>query len=69
MPKRSPKAKGGRKAAPTTRPERRMVRKILDVDRHKLDAAKEMLGTTTVTATIDRALDRVIFAAELSAGF
>jgi len=68
MPKRSPKAKGGRKAVATTRPERELVRKRLDVDQHKLDAAKETLGTTTDTATIDRALDRVILAAELSAG-
>jgi hypothetical protein len=68
MPKRSPKAKGGRKTVPTTRSEREMVRKTLDVDQFKLDGARETLGTTTDTETIDRALDRVILAAELSAG-
>lgn len=68
MPKRSPQAKSGRKAAPTTRPERNMVRKNFYVDQSKLDLAKASLGTVTETETVDRALDRIIFAAELSAG-
>jgi hypothetical protein len=68
MPKRSPKAKGGRKTAPTSRPERHMVRKNFYVDQSKLDLAKASLGTDTETETVDRALDRIIFAAELSAG-
>jgi hypothetical protein len=67
MPKRSPKAKSGRKAAPTTRPERHMVRKNFYVDQRKLDEVKEYLGLDSETATIDAALDRLTFAREFMA--
>ncbi len=68
MAKRKTKAKAGRKAAATSQPERRMVRKNFYVDQRKLDEVKEYLGLDSETATIDAALDRLTFARELMEG-
>ena len=40
-------------------------RKNILVDQHKLDAAKTALGALTETATIDAALDLVVFRTEV----
>ena len=40
-------------------------RKNILVDQHKLDAAKSALGALTETATIDAALDPVVFRTEV----
>lgn len=55
---------------PTPRPARRrkaatLKRKNIVVDQAKLDAARQALGVTTETATVDAALDAVVFRAEL----
>lgn len=42
-------------------------RKNFVVDQHKLDAARKALGLPTDTATVDAALDAVVFRAELFA--
>ena len=53
-----------------SRPVRRArwVRKNMNVDQRKLDAARRELGTSSETDTVDRALDLIAFRAELSRG-
>lgn len=41
-------------------------RKNILIDQRKLDAAKAALGALTETATVDAALDLVVFRAEIS---
>lgn len=53
-----------RGAVPATASEER-VRKNMDMDVAKLDAARRILGTRTDTETIDQALDYVIFQGEV----
>ncbi len=53
-----------------TRPARRrsaqsLKRKNMVIDQDKLDAAKAALGAPTETATVDAALDLVVFRAEV----
>jgi len=43
-------------------------RKNIVIDQQKLDAAKMALGLETETATVDAALDLVVFRTELFAG-
>ena len=51
------------------RPLRRgWVRKSMQVDQRKLDAARAVLGTATDTDTVDAALDAIVFGHELIAG-
>ena len=40
--------------------ESRMKRTSLSIDRDKADAAAKLLGTTTLTATVDAALTEVV---------
>lgn len=37
-----------------------MTKRLIDVDDEKLDAARALLGTRTLKATVDGALDEVI---------
>jgi hypothetical protein len=60
MPKRRPKAKAP--DAPL------MKRKNFFVDQRKLDRARVSLGLDSETATIDAALDRIVFADEFMVG-
>jgi hypothetical protein len=53
---------GSRKTA-SKGPER--IRKNMDIDAKKLSAARRILGAESDTATIDQALDDVIFVHEL----
>lgn len=52
--------------ARTSSPHR--IRKNMIIDQRKLDAAKKALGAPTETATIDEALDLVVFRTEVFAG-
>ena len=61
--------------APTIRRARRSkvrqdapTRKNFRLRQHKLDAARRVLGTTTETETIERALDLVVFGERLASG-
>jgi hypothetical protein len=45
-----------------------MKRKNMLIDQRKLTAAKQALGTDTETATVDAALDLIVFRAEVFAG-
>jgi hypothetical protein len=45
-----------------------MRRKNMLMDQRKLDAAKAALGASTETATVDTALDLVVFRAEVFRG-
>ena len=47
---------------------RSMKRKNMLIDQRKLTAAKQALGTDTETATVDAALDLVVFRAEVFSG-
>jgi Arc/MetJ family transcription regulator len=60
---------------PTTRPKRHRsrpaigwVRKNIQIDQRKLDAARAILGTTTETDTVDAALDAIAFRREAMEG-
>ena len=44
------------------------IRKNIDIDAAKLKAARRILGAPSDTATVDQALDDVIFVHELSVG-
>jgi hypothetical protein len=55
------KPKPGRVAEPA------IARKNMDMDVAKLEMAREILGARTDTETVDRALDYVLFQAEVSA--
>lgn len=50
------------------RPKRGWVRKNMQMDQRKLDAARAVLGTTTETETVDAALDAIAFHQELLDG-
>ncbi len=50
------------------RPKRGWVRKNMQIDQRKLDAARIALGTKTETDTVDAALDAIAFRRELLAG-
>ena len=55
--------------APQRAPRRgARVRKNMDMDQAKLDAAKRILGVRTETEAVDAALDLVAFQAEVFAG-
>ncbi len=45
-----------------------LKRKNIVIDQRKLDAAKMALGVETETATVDAALDLIVFRTELFAG-
>lgn len=45
-----------------------LARKNFRLPQSKIDAAKKILGTTTETETVERALDLVTFGEQLSAG-
>lgn len=51
-----------------TRTRRTMRRKNMLMDQRKLDMAKAALGATSETATVDAALDLVVFRAEVFRG-
>lgn len=40
-----------------------MTKRLIEIDDAKLDAVRVALGTTTMRATVDRALDEVLAAA------
>lgn len=42
-----------------------IVRKNMDMDARKLEAARRILGTATDTETVDQALDLVVYRAEV----
>jgi Arc/MetJ family transcription regulator len=44
---------------------KRVIRKNIDIDAAKLAAARRILGAPTDTATVDQALDDIIFVHEL----
>lgn len=48
--------------------DRGRVRKCMRIDQEKLDTAKKHFGAATETAAVDRALDYVIFQAEVLSG-
>jgi hypothetical protein len=50
------------------RPKRGWVRKNMQIDQRKLDAARAVLGTETETDTVDAALDAIAFRRELLEG-
>ena len=50
------------------RPKRGWVRKNMQIDQRKLDAARIALGTKTETDTVDAALDAIAFRRELLEG-
>ena len=50
------------------RPARGWVRKNMQIDQRKLDAARAILGTATETETVDAALDAVAFRRAIIAG-
>jgi hypothetical protein len=50
------------------RTRRTVRRKNIFIDQRKLDAAKAALGADTETATVDAALDLVVFRAEVFRG-
>ena len=50
------------------RPRRGWVRKNMQIDQRKLDAARAVLGTATETETVDAALDAIAFRQELIEG-
>ena len=50
------------------RPKRGWVRKNMQIDQRKLDAARVALGTKTETDTVDAALDAIAFRRELLEG-
>lgn len=50
------------------RPARGWVRKNMQIDQRKLDAARAVLGTVTETDTVDAALDAIAFRRELVTG-
>jgi hypothetical protein len=37
-----------------------MTKRLVDIDDDKLEKARELAGTTTIKATVDRALDELI---------
>ena len=37
-----------------------MTKRLIDVDDEKLDAVRSLMGTTTLKATVDAALDEVL---------
>jgi Arc/MetJ family transcription regulator len=37
-----------------------MTKRLIDVDDHKLEAVRTLLGTTTLKATVDEAFDEVL---------
>jgi len=47
---------------------RAMKRKNMLIDQRKLTAAKQALGMETETATVDAALDLIVFRAEVFSG-
>jgi len=51
------------------RARRSLKRKNIIIDQRKLDLAKLELGTKTETATIDAALDMIIFKADIIEAF
>jgi hypothetical protein len=60
-----------RDSAPASRPgrpPRGWVRKNLNIDQRKLDAARKALGAKTETETVDAALDAIAFRQELTEG-
>jgi hypothetical protein len=57
---RRPRRSNARQDAPT--------RKNFRLQQSKLDAARRVLGTTTETETIERALDLVVFGERLASG-
>jgi hypothetical protein len=57
-----------RSPRPLGRPPRGWVRKNLQIDQNKLDAARKALGAKTETETVDAALDAIALRKELSAG-
>lgn len=50
------------------RPARHWVRKNMQIDQRKLDAARSILGTATETDTVDAALDAIAFRHEVMSG-
>jgi hypothetical protein len=62
---RSPSRRGS--GAPG-RPKRGWVRKNMQMDQRKLDAARAALDVATETETVDAALDAIAFGQELLAG-
>lgn len=50
------------------KPRRAMKRKNMLMDQYKLDVAKEALGTASETATVDEALDLIVFRKEVFEG-
>jgi Arc/MetJ family transcription regulator len=56
-----------RRAAPAG-PRPRIRRKNVNVDQDKLDRVVELLGASSETEAIDRALDMLLFREELVAG-
>jgi hypothetical protein len=53
---------------PKTRGGARWVRKNIQIDQRKLDAARAELGTATETETVDAALDAITFRTGLIGG-
>jgi hypothetical protein len=53
---------------PRGRPPRGWVRKNLNIDQRKLDAARKALSVATETEAVDAALDAIAFRRELAAG-
>lgn len=51
-----------------TRTRRALKRKNMLMDQRKLDAARAALGAASETATVDAALDLVVFRAEVFRG-
>ena len=51
-----------------TQTRRAMKRKNMLIDQRKLTAAKQALGAETETATVDAALDLIVFRAEVFSG-
>lgn len=50
------------------KPRRLMKRKNMLMDQHKLDVAKKVLGSASETATVDEALDLIVFRKEVFDG-
>jgi len=50
------------------KPRRAMKRKNMLMDQYKLDVAREVLGTASETATVDEALDLIVFRKEVFEG-
>jgi len=61
-------ATSGARSTRIGRPPRGWVRKNLNIDQRKLDAARKFLGVTTETEAVDAALDAIALRQELSSG-